>query len=55
VMLALLPVTAAIFGVIFLDQNPTLTDIFGMALVLAGVGMQERDEIDRHPEVAQTP
>lgn len=55
VMLALLPVTAAIFGVIFLDQNPTLTDVFGMALVLAGVGMQERDEIDRHPEVAQTP
>ncbi len=55
VMLALLPVTAAIFGIIFLDQNPSLADLFGMILVLAGVGMQERDELDQHPEVAQTP
>ncbi|MSO59837.1 MAG: EamA family transporter [Ilumatobacteraceae bacterium] len=55
VMLALLPVTAAIFGVIFLDQNPTLTDLLGMVLVLAGVGMQERDELDQQPEVAQIP
>lgn len=55
VMLALLPVSAAIFGAIFLKQSPTSVDYFGMTLVLAGVALQERDEIDRHPEVAETP
>lgn len=55
VMLSLLPVTAAVFGLLFLDQTPTRTDLFGMMLVLVGVAIQERDVIDRRPEVAETP
>ncbi len=54
VMLALLPVCAAIFGFLFLDQSPTLIDLVGMAFVLVGVAVQERDVIDRHPEVVET-
>ena len=48
VLLALLPVSAAVFGFVFLAQRPTLLDLVGMALVLAGVVSQERDEIVRH-------
>ena len=48
VLLALLPVSAAVFGFVFLAQRPTLLDLIGMALVLAGVVSQERDEIVRH-------
>ncbi|MEY3805522.1 MAG: hypothetical protein RIR69_334 [Actinomycetota bacterium] len=52
VLLALLPVCAAIFGFLFLDQTPTSVDLVGMALVLIGVGIQERDTIERrHLEV----
>lgn len=54
VMLALLPVTAAVFGAVFLDQAPTIPDLFGMALVLVGVAIQERDTIDRHHELVET-
>lgn len=54
VMLALLPVCAAIFGFFFLDQAPTLLDLVGMTFVLVGVAVQERDVIDRHPEVVET-
>ena len=54
VMLALLPVCAAIFGFVFLDQSPSLLDLLGMALVLTGVAVQERDETDRHHEVVET-
>lgn len=55
VLLALLPVCAAIFGAVFLGQIPTLLDLGGMALVLTGVAAQERDEIVRHHrEVATT-
>ena len=54
VMLALLPVCAAIFGFLFLDQSPSLLDLLGMALVLTGVAVQERDETDRHHEVVET-
>lgn len=54
VMLALLPVCAAIFGFFFLDQSPTLIDLLGMTFVLVGVAVQERDVIDRHPEVVET-
>ena len=54
VMLALLPVCAAIFGFAFLDQSPSVLDLLGMALVLKGVAVQERDETDRHHEVVET-
>lgn len=45
VLLALLPVTAAVVGFIALDQRPTVIDLVGMALVLTGVVIQERDEL----------
>jgi inner membrane transporter RhtA len=54
VMLALLPVTAAIFGFLFLRQTPTILDLVGMTLVLVGVGVQERDVIERHHPESQT-
>lgn len=54
VMLALLPVCAAIFGFVFLNQSPSMLDLLGMALVLTGVAVQERDETDRHHEVVET-
>jgi inner membrane transporter RhtA len=47
-MLALLPVTAAVFGFVFLGQNPTWLDAAGMALVLTGVAVQDREVIERH-------
>ncbi|MFM8627087.1 MAG: EamA family transporter [Actinomycetota bacterium] len=54
VLLALLPVCAMVFGLAFLDQTPTLLDLGGMALVLAGVVIQEREEIERHRPVDTT-
>lgn len=54
VMLALLPVCAAVFGFLFLDQTPSVLDVTGMALVLIGVATQERDEIARHHEDVAT-
>ena len=54
VLLALLPVCAAIFGFIFLHQSPSLFDLLGMAFVLTGVAVQERDETDRHHQVVET-
>ena len=48
-LLALLPVTALFFGWIALDQRPSGLDVVGIALVLAGVAMQERDEIPAGP------
>lgn len=54
VLLALLPVCAAIFGFVFLQQVPTAVDLAGMALVLAGVAIQERDTIERHQHDAAT-
>ena len=47
VLLALLPVTATVFGFLFLDQTPSRTDLLGIALVLAGVVMQQRDTLLR--------
>ena len=54
VLLALLPVCAAIFGFLFLEQVPTGIDVIGMALVLAGVAVQERDTIERHQQEVKT-
>ena len=45
VLLALLPVSAMVLGYIALGQQPTATDLFGAALVIAGVLLQERDEL----------
>jgi inner membrane transporter RhtA len=45
VLLALLPVTALVVGWVALDQEPGVLDLTGMALVLAGVAIQERDSI----------
>jgi len=54
VMLALLPVTAAVFGFIFLNQTPTALDLAGMAFVLIGVAIQEREVVVRHQSDVQT-
>jgi len=44
-LLALLPVTALAVGWVALDQRPSILDLVGISLVLAGVALQERDEI----------
>jgi inner membrane transporter RhtA len=44
-LLALLPVTALVVGWVALDQRPSVVDLIGIALVLSGVALQERDEI----------
>ncbi len=54
VMLALLPVCAAIAGFLFLDQTPSTLDLLGMALVLIGVAIQERETIERHHQEMET-
>ncbi|MFK7917262.1 MAG: DMT family transporter [Ilumatobacter sp.] len=53
-LLALLPVTAALMGWVFLDQPPSRIDLVGIALVLVGVAVQERDEIERVETVVRT-
>ena len=45
VMLALLPVTATVIGFLILDQRPSIIDLLGMALVLAGVVIQDRETL----------
>ena len=45
VLLALLPVSAMALGFIALGQRPSMADLFGAALVIAGVLLQERDEL----------
>jgi inner membrane transporter RhtA len=44
-LLALLPVTAMVVGMVALDQTPTVADLIGAVLVIAGVVLQERDEL----------
>ena len=41
-LLALLPVTAAIIGTIALSQNPTPVELVGIALVVAGIATRDR-------------
>lgn len=50
VLLATLPVTAVFVGWVALGQRPSPLDAAGIALVLAGVAIQERDEIVGLPE-----
>lgn len=45
VLLALLPVTAMVIGLVALSQTPTAADLFGAAFVIAGVVIQDRDEL----------
>jgi inner membrane transporter RhtA len=52
VLLALLPVTAVIFGMVFLDQTPNLIEVFGIGLVLTGVMVQQRDVLPAANEAA---
>lgn len=52
VLLALLPVTAVVFGIVFLDQTPNLIELVGIALVLAGVVVQQRDVLPAVEETA---
>ena len=44
-LLALLPVTAAVIGWLVLDQQPSGIEMFGIALVLVGVMVQEREKL----------
>jgi inner membrane transporter RhtA len=44
-LLALLPVTATVFGFAFLDQTPSRIDLLGIVLVLLGVAIQQRETI----------
>lgn len=44
-LLALLPVTALVVGAIALDQVPTVADLAGAVMVIAGVLLQEREVI----------
>jgi inner membrane transporter RhtA len=44
-LLALLPVTAVGIGWLALDQVPTALDLVGIVLVLAGVALQDREEL----------
>ena len=52
ILLALLPVTATIFGLVFLDQVPSITDLIGISFVLAGVVVQQRDTLPATEVVA---
>lgn len=45
-MLSLLPVTATLIGVIVLRQIPSLTDCFGVAMVVAGVAFHKPANTD---------
>ena len=54
VLLALLPVTASFIGWIWLDQTPSWLEVAGIALVLVGVAVQQRDEIDRVERTVRT-
>ncbi|MDP2292797.1 MAG: EamA family transporter [Actinomycetota bacterium] len=45
VLLALLPVSAMVLGYLVLEQRPSVVDLLGAALVIAGVLLQERDEL----------
>jgi inner membrane transporter RhtA len=54
VLLALLPVTAVFVGWVALGQRPVRSTV-GIALVLVGVAIQERDEIVGPPRTRLTP
>lgn len=45
VLLALLPLSAMVLGYLVLEQRPSAADLFGAALVIVGVLLQERDQL----------
>jgi inner membrane transporter RhtA len=51
ILLALLPVTAAIVGAVLLSQTPTLVELAGMVLVCAAIVLSAGRPTD-HPEPA---
>lgn len=53
-LLALLPVTATLVGWVGLGQQPSSIDIVGIALVLVGVAVQERNRIERVEAAVRT-
>ena len=53
-LLALLPVTGTLIGWIGLGQQPSPVDLVGITLVLIGVAVQERDQIERVEAVVRT-
>jgi threonine/homoserine efflux transporter RhtA len=48
----LLPVTATVFGLLFLNQVPSITDLIGISFVLIGVVVQQRDTLPATEVVA---
>ena len=54
VLLALLPVTATVIGLVALDQRPNAAELAGIALVIMGVFLQEREELARVERTVQT-
>jgi inner membrane transporter RhtA len=62
-MVSLLPATATVIGLIVLTQVPSVTDVFGIALVIAGVALHReptprpaaRPSPPRRPSPAATP
>jgi inner membrane transporter RhtA len=43
-MVALLPATATVIGVLVLLQIPTLVEVLGVGLVVAGVGLHREGQ-----------
>ena len=41
-LLALLPVTATVIGLLALQQSPSIIEAVGIALVVVGIGISER-------------
>jgi inner membrane transporter RhtA len=54
-LLALLPVTALVIGFIALGQRPSVYDLLGAVLVIAGVATQERESLVVESEAVLTP
>ncbi len=55
VLSALLPITAVVVAFIALDQRPTALELLGVALVVGGVVVQEREERPTAAEVTERP
>jgi len=53
-MLAILPATATAIGLVVLGQVPTLQDLAGIALVIAGVALHHAPASDESPAVGST-